>query len=758
MTQKLLSRFRRFLLLLTMSKIFAASLFVILFGSPITSVAAQQPSLTDPVDLVNPLIGTSGDGQIIPSIGLPFGMTQWTPQTHAGEAKCIAPYYASDTRIQGFRGTHWMSGSCTQDYGSVTLMPLVDVSRLDPAGRSLAFSHSGEVARPYEYSVDLGDSLIHADITGTERSGIMRFRFATGQHKGYVAVENNRRKGDGWVRIDTQKQEITGENPVFRIYAGNGLPAGFSGYFVVQFSRRFKPGGTWIGDSKPTGSLSARSSLDTSGAYVSFDLQQDATVMARIGTSFVSVDEARKNLQQEVPAWGFDQVVSHVRDSWKNALAVVNITGESPGRIVFYTALYHAMQLPRTFSDRSGAYPRFAGGQSIEHAVGFTYYDDFSIWDTFRAVHPLLTLLQPDRECDMVKSLITKGQQGGYLPIFPAWNSYTSEMVGDHADAVIVDAYVKGIRCFDPEAAYDLMRKNATQSPSNEQYRNGLGRRALKSYLQYGYIPLEDHVSDAFHADEQVSRTLEYAYDDFLVGTMASALGHVDDAKVFAVRAQNYRKVIDPETGFARGRNVNGTWSSPFDPAGKYTYITEGLPYQYTFFVPQDVPGLIELEHGPQAFVKKLDGLFAGNYYDQGNEPSHHIAYLYDYAGEPEKTQLHIHQVMQQYRDAPNGLPGNDDTGQMSAWYVLSALGFYSVTPGTPDYAIGTPYFDDATLYLPAGKVLHIHAQGAESGKFYVRSIHLNGRLLEKPFISHGDLVAGGELVFDMAAQPSRHD
>jgi len=415
------------------------------------------------------------------------------------------------------------------------------------------------------------------------------------------------------------------------------------------------------------------------------------------------------------------------------------------------------MLLPRVFSDVSGTYPGFAGEGRIETAKNFTYYCDYSLWDTFRALHPLLTILDPDRELDMVKSLIAKGDQGGFLPIYPAWNSYTSEMIGDHAVAVIGDAYFKGIRGFDADRAYQLMRKNALELPATPAlYADGRGRRALDSYLKYGYIPLEDHVPGAFHKDEQVSRTLEYAYDDFVVGEMAQALGHTEDAELFQHRAQNYRNVIDPQTGFARGRHTDGSWDSPFDPAVKYRYITEGLPFQYTFFVPQDLPGLIDLVGGRAAFLGKLDALFAGGYYDQGNEPSHHIAYLYDNAGAAWKTQQHVREVMEtQYADSPSGLAGNDDCGQMSAWYVMSALGFYPVAPGTPVYEIGTPLFDDATIRLDSGKQFHIHAEGASAGKQYIHSATLNGIPLTRYWIKHSEIVAGGELVFEMSSHPN---
>ena len=715
-----------------------------------------QGLATEPVDTVNVMIGTAAEGQTFPATGMPFAMTQWTPQTREGEAKCVAPYYIVDTRIQGFRGSHFLSGSCAQDYGSFTLMPLLSPVALDAEGRSSAFSHNKEEAHPYRYGVDLLDTGIHAEITGSERSGMMKFTFPAGHDTGWLAVEDNVRLGSGSIQVDPNRQEILGVNPVHRIYAGSGQSAGFSGYFVIKFDRPFRVGGTWAGKQRHEGALTQDSAEGSPGTFVSFALSGDVTIRAKIGTSFVSVDEARKNLAIEIPDFDFDAAAGRARNAWAMALDKIKVAGDSPDRRIFYTAMYHAMLLPRIYSDRSGTYPRFASGQPVQHADGFTYYCDYSVWDTFRALHPMLAILDPARELDMVKSLIAKGEQGGFLPIFPAWNSYTSEMVGDHAGAIIADAYVKGIRAFDAEAAYQLMRRNAMEQPSNEAlYRDGRGRRALVSYLKYGYIPLEDHVPYAFHKDEQVSRTLEYAFDDYEVSVMAEALGHTEDVQLFSKRAQNYRNVIDPDTGFARGRHADGSWVTPFDPSKPASYVTEGLPWQYTFFVPQDIPGLISAVHGPKAFIEKLDGLFQGDYYDQGNEPSHHIAYLYDYTGEAWKTQQHVHQLMSsQYRDNPSGLSGNDDAGQMSAWYVMSALGFYAVTPGSPRYAIGTPHFDDMRIQVAPGRFLHIRARGAEQGQFYIRSIRLNGTPLHRFYLLHSELLAGGELEFEMSATP----
>jgi predicted alpha-1,2-mannosidase len=706
-------------------------------------------------DLVNPLVGTAGEGQTFPIAGVPFSMTDWTPQTRDGESKCVAPYYSGDRRIQGFRGSHFLSGSCTQDYGSFTVMPVSGRLKLSAQARASAFTHAGEIAHPYQYSVRLSDYDIRADMTGTLRCGLLRFRYNRAG-AAWLVLQNNRRPGvsEGQLSFDAGRNEVSGSNTVYRIYAGNGKPAGFKGYFVLQFDRPVRSSGVWGGG---VASQQGAAQDQRHDIYLKFDLKPGESIQVRIGTSFTSIEEARRNLRSEVPHWSFDEVAAAARSQWEQALGAVQIAGDAPQRRIFYTALYHSLLLPRTFSDVDGAYPGFAGGGTIETAQGFTYYDDYSIWDTFRALHPLLTILDPKREGDMVQSLVAAGTQGGFLPIYPAWNSYTSEMIGDHADAIIVDAYAKGIRNFDVQQAYRLMRRNAMESPPQAAYEDGRGRRALKSYLKYGFVPLEDKVAFSFHKEEQVSRTLEYAYDDFLVGGMARGLGLEADAMTFRQRSENWRNVIDLDTGFARGRHADGTWITPFDPSKAASYITEGLPFQYTFFVPQNIPGLIDVLGGKEAFVAKLDTLFSRRLYDQGNEPSHHIAYLYNAAGVPAKTQREVRTILDsQYADRPDGLAGNDDCGQMSAWYVLSALGFYPVTPGIPEYEIGTPRFDDVTLKLPGGKSLHLVAKGAEAGALYIRAIHWDGQLFQGHTIPHSRLMQGGELVFTMALTPKQ--
>ena len=746
------------------------------------SATAQK----SPVDFVHPLVGTANEGQTYPATGVPFAMTHWSPQTRAGEVKCLAPYYFVDTKIQGFRGTHFLSGGCVPDYGSVTLAAEVGPLKTSAAERASSFDRASENATPYEYGVTLNDAGVKADITGTLRAGILRFRFLH-NGDGSVVIENNSRGGDGWVSVDAARQEVTGEVPVRRAYAGTGKLAGFSSYFVIEFSKRFKGSGTWVGsDAREGGSRQAGDGFplgvsdnplfmgapsNTPGAaagplakgvrpgfgvYVRFPgSKQGDAVIARVGTSFVSVDEARKNLRAEIPSFNFDEVRDRAKKEWSRSLGQIAIKDEIPAKTVFYTAMYHALLHPRTYSDVDGSYPQFDGGAKVEHADGFTYYDDFSMWDIFRAQLPMLTILDPGRDVDMVRSLIAKADQGGYLPIFPAWNSYTSEMVGDHAAVSIIDAYTKGLGGFDPEHAYASIRKNAMELPGHDEVLDGKGRRGLESYLKLGYIPLEDRIDEAFHRDEQVSRTLEYAYDDAMIGNMAAALGKKDDAARFYGRGQNWRKAIDPATGFATGRHADGTWLADVDPAKRYPWITEDTPWIYTFFVPQDVAGLIQMEGGNKKFVAKLDSLFAGKHYDHGNEPSHHISYLYEAAGAASKTQEHVRALMEsQYKDGPGGLAGNDDSGQMSAWYILSALGLYQVTPGVPEYWLGSPRFDAATVTLPNGKTVRFVAKGAGEGQVYVRKVRWNGVDMKGYKIQHGDLIKGGVLEFEMSNQP----
>lgn len=722
----------------------------------LTVAATLSPLLSAqaPFQAVELLAGTANDGQTAPLVGMPFAMTEWTPETRSTEKKCVAPYYYKDQKITGFRGSHWLSGSCALEYGSVTLMPVTGPIEVTADARASSFRHETEKMNPAYYSVVLDRYAETVEMTGSTRSGVLRITFPEDK-VGSLLIEPNSRPGEGFVEVHPKQREIVGYNPVHRYFRGEGLSAGFSGYFVARFSAPFTARGTWCGTQLQSGVDRQKEGCSNLGAYASF-APSKTPLLVKVGTSFTSLEEAAHNLDAEQTGWDFAGVEQKTEAAWQKRLNQIEIEGADPEqRRVFYTSLYHALLVPRIASDADGTYNGFAGEGKLHKIANGAYYDDFSMWDTFRALHPLLTILDPDREQEMVQSLVLKGEQGGFLPIFPLFNSYTSAMVGDHSIAVIADSYAKGLTHFDVAGAYKLMLQNATVSPPLEPYQLGEGRRALASYLKYGYVPLEDDVSDAFHHREQVSRTLEYAYDDSLVAMMAKHLGTPKDAARLSRQSENWRNVIDPGTGFARGRHADGSWIEPFDPAKNATYVTEANPWQYTFFVPQNIAGLIQVLGGPDKFIAKLDGLFDRNLYEQGNEPSHHIAYLYDYAGAPAKTQHHIRTLMQsQYHTGPGGLPGNDDAGQMSAWYILSAMGFYPVTPGTPVYAIGSPLFSKVTIHQPNGHDFVIAANHQNAANEYIQSQQLNHRPLSGFLLQHTDIVKGGTLTFDMGATP----
>lgn len=701
--------------------------------------------------------GSEEYAQTIPAVLEPNGMNFWTPQTRDTEVKCIAPYYYRDSLLQGFRNSHWISGGCTQDYGSMTLMPLFGTLKTDPMKRGSIFSHDRETATPSYYSVFLESYGIGAEMTGRSRSAIFRFTYNK-QGDAFLVVNPNSDEGEGFIEIDTIRQEIRGYNPVHRIYQGWGKNAGYNGYFVVSYKKRAKAYGTFIGDSILPGQISL-SDRKKMGAYVSFDVEENEEIFIKASSSFTDIEGARHNMEAEIPSWNFNQTKDELTHIWEKHLALIEVESDSEEeKQKFYGALYRASFLPRTFNDVDGRYPSFATGKPIMHMEeGRNYYDDFSMWDTYRALHPLLNIVSPGKSGDMMQSLVLKYEQGGWLPIFPCWNSYTAAMIGDHAISVIGDAYLKGVRNFNINKAYEGMRKNAFQSPASvDEYKNGMGRRALNSYLQYGYIPLEDKVPDAFHTNEQVSRTLEYAYDDFVLAQVAKELSKEDDWHVLSSRALNYRNVIDPTTGYARGRYANGTFIEENKPFQFVSFITEGTPAHYTWYVPHDVAGLIQLMGGKERYLAKLDSMFTEELYWHGNEPSHQIPFMFNYADKPWRTQEEVRHIMEtEYVNHPGGLSGNDDAGQMSAWYVFASLGFYPVCPGTPYYAIASPSFKKAVINLENHKKFTIVAHNASPENIYIQSATLNGMAYDKNYFSHDDIVSGGKLEFIMGPEPN---
>ena len=719
------------------------------------------------IQYVEPLIGTAradtesvklrpGDkvnnGQTIPAVTAPFGMTQWTPQTQPTETKCIAPFYFGTITIQGFRATHWLSGSCVQDYGSFTVFPMnIENSfRFLPDQRNISYLMDNETLSPAYLSTLFPEFSIMTEITATKRAGFFKFSWLDPKNP-TIIVDVNSDEGEGYIKIDVENQEIIGYNPVHRIYNGMGKPAGIAGYFVAKFNQEFTKYGTFAGMDFTHGTTEQKDKNQI-GAYVTFPLDSDAVIYMKIGTSFTSIENARKNLEAEIPDWDFENTKSNLEKTWNDILGKIDVEGGTEDDYTkFYTAMYHSLFHPRLLSDVNGEYPGFADDSTIHKAEGFDYYDDMSNWDIFRAQMPLLSIVAPKEYNDMVKSLVVKAEQGGWLPIFPMWNSYTSAMIGDHSSAIIADAAMKGFD-FDLEKAYKYMRKNAFETPENiDEYKDGKGRRALSSYMQLGYIPLEDEVLDAFHKRERVSRTIEYAYDDWAVAQVANKLGKTADYKELMGRSLNYQNVFDPEKGWMCGRFADGAFTDEFNANEHLPYITEGSPKHYTFYVPHDVQGLMDLMGGKEKFQSELNLLIDNNEYWHGNEPSHQIPYLFNYVGDWQKTQSTVKYLLKtEYGLGPGGISGNDDAGQMSAWYVFGAVGFYPVCPGSNEYQLSSPIFDKVTFnldkkYYPGGNFVFETESGNNQSSF--SKVKLNGKEIE-PVIKHEDLQKGGKLEF----------
>lgn len=726
---------------------------------------AQKQSL---IKYVQPFSGTSASTTLasqhiedkterlantIPAVAPPFAMTQWTPQTQLSETKCLAPYYYNNNKIYGFRASHWISGSCTQDYGSFTIMPISGKLKTTNTEYGADYTHEGEISTPAYYKVKLPNYNLQAELTSTLRSGVLKIT-ALKADSVYLLITPNSDQSKGFIQIDKQKGEISGYNPVHRIYQGWGQQAGFSGYFFIRIRKNLTTSGVYTGN-KTTEKQSISNQKDI-GAYIGFKLQKGEEIVIYSGTSFTSIEAAKLNLETEIGTDDFNKVLAKTTKSWEQSLSQITITDlDEKKKRIFYTALYHAQQHPRLFNDVDGGYPQFAGNYQRKVTKKGNYYDDFSMWDIYRAQLPLIELLQPNLANAFANSLVLKGQQGGWLPIFPCWNSYTAAMIGDHATAFLASAYNKGIRDYDVNEAYRLMRQNAFQMPDSADYLNGKGRRGIKSYLKYGFIPMEDSIPNAFHKKEQVSRTLEYAYDDYALATVAKDLGKNDDYKQLIRRSYNYKNVFDSKVGMSRGKFENGTWYNPFAPDHREPYITEGTPRQYTFYVPHDMPGLTQLMGGRKKLENELDSLFEKKEYWHGNEPGHQIPFLYNYTSSPWKTQKQVSRILEEeYGDGPGGLSGNDDAGQMSAWYVFASLGFYPVDPVSGIYQITSPAFNQADIKFPTGKILHIKALRKNKNANYISKVTLNGQNVGKNQITHQKLVNGGDLIFYMKTKP----
>lgn len=711
------------------------------------------------VDYVNPMIGTTGPGRsnyggTIPAVLRPFGMTHWTAMTRENYMS-VAPYNYKDATIEGFLGTHqpaiWMG-----DYGQVSLMPLTGNLIL---GAKLPFNHVDELSSPHYYSVRFGEpnAKIDAGIAATERSGFLRFTFPPDKPSHIVVTASRSKKAKGFVCIDVGRREISGYNPDRQSEPFGPTVDNFNGYFVIQFDEPIRAGGTW--ENEETFPNEYERVGNRVGGYVSFGNSKNKTVNVRIGTSFISVQQAREDLQLEIPDWDIERVKADGKREWNDALGKIKIEGGTKDeRTNFYTAMYRSLSLPRLFSEYGRYYSPYDG--KVHKGVSYT---DFSLWDTFRAEHPLLVLIQPNRVPDMINSLLQSYDESGWLPMWPN-PGHTNVMISSHADSVIADAYVKGIRGFDLNKAYEATRKNAMTPPPDDLSGNRWesdrssffeARAGLTWYKSLGYVP-EDRTA------ESVSRTLEYAYDDFCVAQLAKAAGKDEDYELLMERSRSYRNLYDPRQMFMRPKLSDGSWDEKTwaSTAERRPGFTEGGPWTYLFCAMQDIPGLIELMGGGEKFADRLEENFTGGHYRHNNEPGHHYAYLFNYAGRSWRTQELVREIIaKNYQNRPEGLSGNDDCGQMSAWLVFSAMGFYPVTPGTTKYAIGTPLFDKVTLSLDKPykrRKFTVIARNNSPENKYIQSATLNGKPLNTPFINHSDIVGGSTMVFVMGSHPNK--
>lgn len=706
---------------------------------------------------VNPFIGTGAvhgglSGNNYPGATVPFGMIQLSPDTReAPDWAQASGYDYNDQTIYGFSHTR-LSGTGASDLIDLLLLPTSD-------GRTSSnFSHTAEKAQPGYYQVMLADEGINAELTATTRTGIHRYSYPNGKEAQLIIdLDHSANKGSWNRRIINSQIRIVNDHAIegYRIITGWAKLRKV--YFYIEFSSPILSSLLRDGDRQYENTPVINGS--NLHAMLRFGKLNEKPLICKVALSPVSTDNARLNLKQEASHWDFNQYTTDADRLWEKELEKINIQGTDLQKTIFYTALYHTLIQPNTISDVNGEYMA-ADYTTRQLSANEIHYTTFSLWDTFRGAHPLYTLLNADRVTDFVKSMIRQYEYYGYLPIWQLWGQDNYCMIGNHSIPVIVDAILKGIPGIDIEKAYEAVYNSSVISHPNSPF---------EVWEKYGYMP--ENIQT-----QSVSITLEQAFDDWCVAQLAKKLGKNDDYERFMKRSAFYRNLFNPETGFFQSKNDKGEWIEPFDPYkyganGGYPF-TEGNAWQYFWYVPQNIPDLITLTGGNKAFTAKLDTFFTVNHqsgelndnasgfvgqYAHGNEPSHHVAYLYTCAGEPWKTQKYVAHIMNNlYNDTSSGYAGNDDCGEMSAWHIFGALGFYPVNPANGEYIIGTPMLEEATIHLPDGKTFAIKAPRKKGNEIYIRSIKLNGKKHTKNYITHQDILNGGTLEFVMSATPQK--
>ena len=730
--------------------LFSVLAFLLVLGACTSPQSSQLK--TDYTQLVNPFIGTDFTGNTYPGAQAPFGMVQLSPDNGLGGWDRISGYFYPDSTIAGFSHTH-LSGTGAGDLYDVLFMPvtLPYKEAKGELGIHSKFSHQDEEASAGYYRVKLQDYNINVELTATPRCGVQRYTFP----KAESMVILNLKKAMNWDFTMDSQIEIVDSCNIRGYRFSEGWARGQKLYFATRFSKSFKSVELDNAEIKLKGEKVGTSNI----ARFMFDTEEGEQITIVTALSGVSVEGAVKNLDAEAPHNDFDQYLADAKADWNKQLQRIEVVGtNNDDKVNFYTALYHSMIAPTIYSDVDGKY--YGPDKQVHQAEGWVNYSTFSLWDTFRAAHPLFTYTEPERVGDMVQSFIAFYEQNGRLPVWNFWGSETDMMIGYHAVPVIVDAYLKGIGNFDAEKALEACVATA----NIDEYR-GIG-----SYKKNGYIPY--NVTDQYNTENwSLSRTLEYAFDDFCIAEMAQKMGKTELANEFYKRSQNYRNVFNPATGFMQPIDDKGVFQPNFNPDEYTAHICESNAWHYFWSVQHDIKGLVSLTGGQDKFVAKLDSMFtyipAGNeelpifstgmigQYAHGNEPSHHVIYLYNKVRQPWKAQKYVAQVMHDlYFNAPAGLCGNEDCGQMSAWYVFSAMGFYPVNPVSGEYEIGTPLFPEMRLNLGNGKTFTVLAPNVSRENIYIQSVKINGQPYDKSYITHQQIMDGSTIEFVMGNQP----
>ncbi|PKP06664.1 MAG: glycosyl hydrolase family 92 [Bacteroidetes bacterium HGW-Bacteroidetes-5] len=692
---------------------------------------------------VNPFIGTDAHGHTYPGATVPFGMVQLSPQTRLTGWDGCSGYHYSDSVIYGFAHTA-LNGTGISDYGDILLMPVVGEPVFDNLLYSSEFKKESEKAGAGYYRVWLDKPGVLAEMTATARVGYHRYTFPKSELSNIIIDLKHRDK------VTESRIEIINDREIRGMRRSSNWAKDVIWYFHMEFSKPFSRSGIAVNDTLITAGAATGTNIK---AFVGFETKKGETIEVKVSLSAVDSQGAKLNLESEIPEWGFDSIREKGVELWNSELGKIAVKGGTKKQMrVFYTALYHTMVQPNIFMDTDGRYRGI--DRKIHTAQGFTNYTIFSLWDTYRTWHPLMTIIDQKRSSDYINTMLNIYDKGGLLPIWELAGNETYCMIGNHAISAIADAWMKGIRSFDGDVALKAMVNSATK----EHY--GLG-----IYIKHQFIP-----SDKEHGS--ISKTLEYAYNDWCIAVMAKDLGNDALYREYITRAQSYKNIFCTTTGFMRPR-LNGSWLTPFNPTTIDWHFVEANSWHYSFYVPQDITGLTRLHGGKERLAAKIDELFETDapitgmdmkditvligQYAQGNEPSHHMAYLYNFVDQPWKTQFRVRQIMDDFfTDQPNGLSGNEDCGQMSAWLVMSAMGFYPVTPGNTDYIIGTPWLPQTEIRLENGNLFRIVAKGVSAKNRYIQSATLNGETYTKSYISHSAIMAGGELRFVMGSKPNK--